>query len=497
MQFSRRVDAVTVEERFHGDLPICAAEEAADLVSPGAVLATSGFGSVGYPKAVPEAIAAAPGQRELTVVTGGSVGGEIDTTLVESGDMVRRFPYLGTTTTREAANDGRLAFHDRHVSQLGDEVRFGGLVDVDIALVEAVAVGEDWLIPSPSIGQTPAFVAAADRLIVEVNRTQPLELESFHDIYLPGIPPDREPIPLTEPDGRIGDPKIRFDPDDLVAVVETDRRDSTYDFRTPTETDLAIAANFGRWLTAEAETNPTMTESIRLQFGVGALGNALMGALGDLDVDRELIYFGEVIQDGLLELLDDGTLSSASATTLALTRDGQDRLFDSMDAYADSVVLRPADISNAPELIRRFGVVAVNSALEVDLYGHVNSTHADGTTAINGLGGSGDFNREGLLTVVALPSTAAGGDISRIVPMTPHVDHTEHDIDVVVTEHGVADLRGLDPTERADSIVELADPAFRTDLDAYRERAAERGGHIPHDLETALSWPLERQRGRE
>jgi succinyl-CoA:acetate CoA-transferase len=483
--------------RFHGDLPIRTAEEAAELVSKGDIIGTSGFGSVGYPKAVPEAIAAASGTRELTLVTGGSVGEELDTALVDSGDLVRRFPYLGTPTIREAANEGRVAFHDWHVSQTGDEVRFPGnreIGGVDVGIVEAVAAGEDWFIPSPSVGATPSVVAAADTLVIEVNRKQPTELEQVHDIYLPGVPPDREPIPLTDPGGRIGESRIRFAPEKLAAVVETDRRDSTYDFREPTADDRAIAANFGEWLTEEAAVNGTMTDSIRLQFGVGAIGNALMGALGDLDIDRELVYFGEVIQDGLLDLIDDGTVTSASATSLALTRDGQDQLFSSIDSYADSIVLRPGSVSNSAELIRRFGVVAVNSALEVDIYGHANSTHVDGVRALNGLGGSGDFNRAGLITVTALPSTAAGGDISRIVPMTPHVDHTEHDLDVVVTEHGVADLRGLDPGERAEEIVAVADPSFRSELAAYRERADERGGHIPHDLETSLSWPLERQR---
>jgi succinyl-CoA:acetate CoA-transferase len=486
---------VTVTERFEGDLPIQTAETAAERVPEGAVLATSGFGSVGYPKAVPEAIAAAAGERDLTVVTGGSVGGEIDTTLVESGDMARRFPYLGTPAVREAANDGRVAFHDRHVSRLGDEVQYGGLGGVDVAVVEAVAVGEDWLIPSPSIGGTPAFVEAAEDLVVEVNRGQPLELQRLHDVYRPGAPPDREPIPLTAPGGRIGDARIRFDPEKLAAVVETDRRDATYDFREPTDDDRAIAANFGEWLVAAAERNPTMTDSVRLQFGVGAIGNALMGALGEIDLgDRDVVYFGEVFQDGLLDLVDDGTLRSASATTLALSREGQDRLFADVERYAESVVLRPVDVTNAAALVERFGVVAVNSALEVDLYGHVNSTHVDGTRALNGLGGSGDFNRAGLVTVVALPSTARGGDVSRVVPMASHVDHTEHDVDVVVTEQGVADLRGLAPRERAERLLGVAHPEYRPALSAYRERAAEDGGHVPQDLETALTWSPERQK---
>jgi succinyl-CoA:acetate CoA-transferase len=157
------------------------------------------------------------------------------------------------------------------------------------------------------------------------------------------------------------------------------------------------------------------------------------------------------------------------------------------------VVLRPSDVSNSPELIRRFGVVAVNSALEVDVYGHANSTHLNGSHLVNGIGGSGDFIRNAHLSVVTLQSTAAGGDISRIVPMVPHVDHTEHDISVVVTEQGVADLRGLDPRERAEALVEqCAHPDYRADLRTYLDRAEASGGHMPHDLDTALSWHADR-----
>ncbi|MFB6165883.1 MAG: acetyl-CoA hydrolase/transferase C-terminal domain-containing protein, partial [Haloarculaceae archaeon] len=333
---------------------------------------------------------------------------------------------------------------------------------------------------------------------VEVNRAQPLALQRVHDVYRPALPPDREPVPLTDPVGRIGGPKITFDPDALVGVVETDRRDATYDFRDPTDADVALAANLGEFLAAEAAENPTMDESVRIQFGVGGLGNALAGELSDLELgDRELVYYGEVIQDGLLDLLDAGVLAGASATSLALSGDGQDRFVADLERYAADVVLRPSDVSNGAELIERFGVVAVNSALEVDLYGHVNSTHVDGTRVINGLGGSGDFNRNALVTVAVLPSTARDGAISRIVPMVPHVDHTEHDVDVVVTEQGVADLRGRSPLERADAIRSVAHPEYRPELAAYLDRGADFGGHIHQDLATALAWPTARQQDRE
>jgi succinyl-CoA:acetate CoA-transferase len=337
-------------------------------------------------------------------------------------------------------------------------------------------------------------VAAADRLIVELNEAQPLALQSLHDVYRPAPPPHREPIPLTEPSGRIGEPKIRFDADKLAAVVRTEAADSPYEFRDPTDVDLAIADNLVGFLHSEMECNPVLAESIALQFGVGSLGNALMGAFESVDFgDRDVVYFGEVMQDGLLDMLDAGNLRAASAASLALSTEGQERLFEDIERYRESVVLRPSDVSNSPELIRRFGVVAVNSALEVDVYGHANSTHLNGSHLVNGIGGSGDFIRNAHLSVVTLQSTAAGGDISRIVPMVPHVDHTEHDISVVVTEQGVADLRGLDPRERAEALVEqCAHPDYRADLRTYLDRAEASGGHMPHDLDTALSWHADR-----
>lgn len=481
-------------DRLQGAVPEMSAAAAAEQIPPDATVVTSGFGSVGYPKAVPLAIADSDRRRSLTVITGGSVGEEIDTELVQSEDMRRRFPYLGTQTARDAANAGDLAFHDEHISQLADGVRSGQFGSVDVALIEAVATGRDWLIPGPCIGQTPGYVEAADQLIVEVNRAQPRGVRQLHDIYCPSLPPDRAPIPLENPTGRIGDEYVTFDPEKLAAVVETDRRDSTYDFRDPTETDRTIAANLGSFLGAETERNPALAESVRVQFGVGSLGNALASTLADIDIGgRDLVYYGEVIQDGVLDLLDAGRLAGASATSLALTQEGQDRFIDSIDEYSDDIVLRPSSVSNGAELIQRFGVVTINTALEVDLHGHVNSTHIDGTHVINGVGGSGDFNRNALVTVAALPSSAKGGETSRVVPMVPHVDHTKHDIDVVVTEQGVADLRGKEPRERADELVSVAHPSFRAALREYIDRGRQYGGHAPRDLETALSWPRERQ----
>ncbi|MFB6167408.1 MAG: acetyl-CoA hydrolase/transferase C-terminal domain-containing protein [Haloferacaceae archaeon] len=481
--------AADPDGRLNGDLPAATAAEAAALVPDEAVVAVSGFGRVGYPKAVPAALADADRSPSLTVISGGSVGDELDTALVEAGHVDRRYPFVATAAAREAVNERQIAFQDRHIAGLSDDVRTGALPSPDVAVVEAVAAGEDWFVPSTSIGPTPAYVAAADAVVVEVNRAQPLALRRLHDVYRRSPPPDREPLPLRAPGGRIGSARVEVDPDALAAVVTTDRRDAPYTFRDPTPDDEAIAANLTAFLREEVVPAPGLPDRLTLQFGVGSLGNALMGALGDADLGGvELAYFGEVIQDGLLDLLDRGELEAASATSLALSRDGQERLFANVDRYAEDIVIRPSAVSNSAALVDRFGVIAVNSAVEVDLYGHANSTHVGGQRLVSGIGGSGDFTRNGLLSVVALPSTAAGGDVSRVVPMVTHPDHTEHDVDVVVTERGTADLRGLSPAERAEQILDCAAPAFEPALRSYLDEALAEPGHVPHDLDVAFSW---------
>lgn len=480
-----------ITSRLTEKLEPVTSHEAAALVPDTATVAVSGFGSVGYPKAVPASLAASDRELALTILSAGSVGDEIDTALVEADGIERRLPYQARLASREAANERAIAFQDRHISRLGEDVLLGNVPSPDVAVVEAVAAGRNWFVPSMSIGQTRAFVEAAESLIIEVNRAQPLGLQRFHDVTRVGPPPRSHPIELSHPGQRLGTPRVTFDSEKLAAVVETDQRDQPYEFRTPTAADTAVAGNLAQFLQAEMETNPALSESLCLQFGVGSLGNALMGAFEDIDFrGRDLLYYGEVIQDGLLDLLDAGTLEVASATSLALSTEGARQLFEEQKRYAENIVLRPASLSNRATLIDRFGVVAVNSALEVDLYGHVNSTHIGGTQIRNGIGGSGDFTRNGVLGIIALPSTTANREISRIVPKVPHVDHTEHDVDIVVTEHGVADIRSLSPVEVAETLIsECADPEYRDELQSYFDAAREESGHEPHVPSLVRTWP--------
>lgn len=471
--------------RIHGAVPLRDAPSVEPTIDADETLAISGFGSVGYPKALPSALAKSERELSLTIVSGGSVGEEIDGELMEADAIARRYPYQARKAARDRVNDRRVAFSDRHIWSLGDEVAYRQLVGSYTAIVEAIAVGEDWYIPSTSIGPTPTYLRGADRIIIELNRSQPLALQRLHDVKQRGDPPNRDPINLTSADERIGSSRVKFDPEKLDTVIETNTSDTPYAFRDLTAAERGLGEHLADFLSLENRTNPLFDETVHLQFGVGNVGNALMAELDKISfTGTDVVYCGEVIQDGLLDMIDEGVLTTASATSLALSRQGQRRLFEDIDRYADHIVVRPSSVSNNPSVINRLGVVGINSAAEVDIYGNANSTHINGSHVINGIGGSGDFIRNSLLSIIALPSTAKDGAVSRIVPMVPHVDHTEHDLNIVITEQGIADLRGLSPNERAETLIEnCAHPAFTDDLWEYFERAQESSGHIPHDLE--------------
>jgi acetyl-CoA hydrolase/succinyl-CoA:acetate CoA-transferase len=174
---------------------------------------------------------------------------------------------------------------------------------------------------------------------------------------------------------------------------------------------------------------------------------------------------------------------------VTLSADKYRKVIPDIAAYKSRLILRPQEISNHPEVIRRLGIIGINTALEFDIYGNVNSTHVGGTHMMNGIGGSGDFARNAYMSIFVTKSTAKNGAISRVVPMVSHVDHTEHDVDILVTETGLADLRGLAPRERATTIIaNCVHPAYRETLSDYHKRALARGGQTPHVLEEALKW---------
>jgi succinyl-CoA:acetate CoA-transferase len=479
---------------------VTTAEEATGIIRHGDNVGMSGFTGAGYPKAVPAALAAAMRQSHargeefrIGLWTGASTAPDADGVLAEAHGIAKRIPYNSDPVLRQEINTGEVEYVDAHLSHSAPQMWFGFFGPLDVAVVEvAAALPDGLLVPSSSVGNNKTWLDQAEKVILEVNHWQPRELEGFHDVYYKAaLPPHRLPIPMTDPTARIGDPYLRVDPAKVVAVVETRLPDRNTTFSAPDEHSRAIAGHLVDFLAHEVGAGRMPPELLPLQSGVGNVANAVLQGLDDSPF-TDLVAFTEVIQDGMLDLLDSGTLRFASATSFGLSSEGVQRFMSNIDRYKGKVLLRSQEISNHPELVRRLGIIAMNGMIEADIYGNVNSTHVMGSAVMNGIGGSGDFARNAFLNFFLSPSTAKGGAISAIVPMASHVDHTEHDVHVLVTEQGLADLRGLSPRARATRIIErCAHPDFRDRLTNYVERADRArptARHTPHLLDEALSW---------
>ena len=478
---------------------VMTAEQAAALIQPGMTIGMSGFTGAGYPKAVPQALAArmtaaqARGETfRVRVLTGASTAPELDGVLARADGLDLRLPYQSDPELRARVNRGEIDYLDIHLSHVAQYAWFGLFGKIDVAVIEATAIREDGrLVPSSSVGNNKTWLDLADKVIVEVNRWQPEALDGMHDIYYgTALPPHRKPIPLVNPDDRIGEPYLRCDPSKVVAVVETDAPDRNSAFAPIDETSRRIAGHLIDFFRHEVARGRLGPQLLPLQSGVGNIANAVLAGLREGGF-RGLTAFTEVIQDGMLDLLAEGVLKSASATSFSLSPAGIERFLADIAFFRERIVLRTQEISNHPELVRRLGCIAMNGMVEADIYGNVNSTHVAGTSVINGIGGSGDFARNGFMSCFLTPSTAKNGAISCLVPMASHVDHTEHDVSVLVTEQGLADLRGLSPRQRARAIIaHCAHPTYRPLLEDYFERASRdsKGKHTPHLLGEALSW---------
>ena len=367
---------------------------------------------------------------------------------------------------------------------------------LDLALIEVTAVLEDGrVIPSTSVGNNQTWIECADKVILEVNSAQPMELEGMHDLYYGlGKPPYREPIPLTSVSQRIGDPYLKIPLEKVIAVVRTDAPDRSTAFKAPDENSKRIAGHMLEFLGWEVKKGRLPESLLPLQSGVGNIANAVLYGLEEGPFEG-LTAYTEVIQDGLVSLLESGKMTCASATAFSLSPEGTAKFMPKIGEFRDRIVLRSQEISNHPGIIRRLGVIAMNGMIEADIYGNVNSTHIMGSSIMNGIGGSGDFARNGFMSIFMAPSMAKGGTISTIVPMVSHVDHTEHDVSVVVTEQGLADLRGLSPTQRAKLVIEnCSHPDYRAELLDYFKRSVSallRQAHAaPAEREPELAQPL-------
>lgn len=452
---------------------VMSAEEAAELIPAGSTVGMSGFTGSGYPKRIPAALAKriralndSGTKFKINVWTGASTAPELDGVLAEVDGINMRLPYQSDPICRKKINSGEMSYMDIHLSHVAQQAWFGFLGKLNIAVIEVTAINEDGtLVPAGSVGNNKTWIDQADHVILEVNYALNEKLDGMHDIYYgTAIPPNRKPIMLTKPDQRIGVPHYICPPEKIIGIVETNDFDRVNNFSEPNDVAKAIAGHILKFFDEEVAKGRFPKNLLPLQSGVGDVSNAVIVGLQHGHFEN-LTSYTEVIQDGMLELIKSGKMTSVSATALSLSPSGLKEFNDNIDFYRERIILRTQEISNHPELIRRLGVIAINGMIEADIYGNVNSTHIMGSGMMNGIGGSGDFTRNSFVSIFVRPSIAKDGAISAIVPMVSHHDHTEHDTQIIVTEQGLADLRGLNPSQRAALIIEkCAHPDYKEQL---------------------------------
>ena len=468
-------------------------KEAARLVKNGMTVGTGTGNSIACPKTFFRALTdELRGESKITLFSGGPVPDEIDGFLVQADAYQRRFGQFASPELLKVANNGSVPVIDMRTGILPHRVKDGRFGKMDIAVIEATAFNEDgYIIPSTSLLDAPSYAMVADKVIVEINTTVPEELEGIHDVYIPEVPPNREPIPLKTCSDRIGTPYIPITSDRIAAIIESSIEDCPPIKTIVDDESRRIAELLIDFFINEVKKNRLPQSLLPLQFGIGSIPEAIAAELAKGPFSN-LEFFTGTFGDGGLELIDAGKAKTLSTGSMYLSKDGFDRLYGDLDRYKHYIIVRPIVVSDSPELIERLGVIAINGAIEVDIYGHVNCTHIQGSRIISGIGGSSDFLWNAYLSIIVIRSSAREGDISCIVPMVSHVDQTEHVIDVIITEQGIADLRGLAPVERARKIIaNLAHPKYQPILNDYLNEAIKTiGGHEPQILEKAFSMHI-------
>lgn len=477
------------------------AEDAIPLFKDGMYLGFSGFAE-GHPKTVPSVLAdyveanSLIGKMRFNVFTGASIGNDVDNRWSRLGMLHRRWPHQQGDLIRQAINEGTVSFGDRHLSMFAQDFGYGFYTlenagRVDIGIIEASCITEDGcIVPTLAVGIVAEIISRADRIIIEINTKLP-SFEGLHDCCCFKAPPEKDMYAIKKVEDRIGSAGVPCAPGKIVAIVES-RKDPVGRPLGPTdEKSCRIAEHILDFLQFEVKSGRLPENLLPLQSGVGTIANAVFGGLLNSAFSK-LKVWTEVFQDNLMDLFDAGKLDFVSAASFCLSQKGLQRLFANWERYTKRTVLRPVQISNHPELIRRLGLIAMNTPIEFDLYAHVNSTLVNGSRMLNGIGGSGEFMRNAYLSIMHTPSTRPTKNdlhgISCVVPMVTHVDHTEHDMDILVTERGLADLRGLAPKERARRIIDnCVHPEYQPILQEYFSRASKeclaRGsGHQPHML---------------
>ena len=462
--------------------------EGAAMIEDGVTIGFSGFTPNGIPKAVireirkkAEALHAEGKPYQVGIVTGASGCQSLEGDMAKAHAIKFRGPFSTNRDFRIHTNLGEIDYEDMHLGHVAERLRRGYYGPIDWAFIEVsdLEEGDDvckaYLTTAGGI--VPTIVRLAKHIMIEWNHFHNPNSKHLHDVYECKEYPNREPIPLLHVGGRIGTEYVEIDPKKIVGVVESNIPEEARAFKAVNAETQAIGENVVDFFLRDMKAGHIPAGMFPIQSGVGATGNAVLEAIGSCEGLPPLEVFSEVVQDAVIDLIERGR-----------TNEKVQHVYENMDFFRKHLTLRPSELANGPELIRRFGVIAMNTALECDIYGNENSSHICGSSLMNGIGGSCDYERNGSVSIFYTPSTAKGGTISAIVPMCCHVDSTEHDVDIIVTEQGVADLRGKGPVKRAHEIIEhCAHPDYRPLLRDYLKHIAPMG-HEPQSMTAALAF---------
>ena len=413
---------------------------------------------------------------------------QADSILGKLGMIERRIGQQ--TLLRAPINAQQVEYLETPLGFFYQAIRGGELGDLDLAIVEAVGITREGnLIPAYRLHDMANFVQAAERVVVQLSTCYPLDFEGLHDVYLPDNPPHKKPIPILRADDRVGTPYIPLDPQKVACIYFSEHPETVEMIDSFDGVSQKIAQNLVDFLRREVARGKLPPALLPMEIGLGLIPAAVLNELGNSEFEN-LEFYSAVLNDGILDLMAKGKVKTASGTGFFISSKGEKKLLQNLAEYKSRIVLRPVEIADCPEVIMRLGVLALNGAIEADIYGNVNSSHITNGDVVSGVGGASEFALNAYLSVILFPSITKGGNISSIVPMASHVDIPEHGVDVIITEQGAADLRGLTPRERAKRIIQsCVHPAYRPILQDYFERAVrEGGGHEPHLLDEALSF---------
>lgn len=475
-------------------LKFMSAEEAARLIKNDDNVGFSGFTAAGCPKVVPRALAKIAEEEhqkgnpfKIGIFTGASTGDSIDGALARAHAIKFRTPYQSNKDLRNAINSGEVTYFDMHLSQLAQEIRYGFLGKVNVAVIEACDVNDKGeIVPTCGVGITPTIARLADIVIVELNSWHPKEMKGMHDLLELQDPPHRREMPIFKVNDRMGKDHISVDPAKII-VVETNTPNEGGSFAPVDDITARIGDNVANFFVKEMKEGRMPNSFLPIQSGVGNVANAVLAAMGDNKNIPDFEVYTEVIQDAVISLMESGRITFASGCSLTVSNEVIEKIYNNLDFFKQRIILRPSEFSNNPGIVRRLGLISINTALEVDIFGNINSTHVVGSKMMNGIGGSGDFTRSSYVSIFVTPSIAKDGKISAFVPFVSHTDHNEHSVKVIISEYGVADLRGKSPKERAEEIINnCVHPDYRPLLKEYLENA--KSGQTPMDPYNAFAF---------